>query len=145
MEGVELAVAEISAGVNRSVVKHGDWSDYSVGRMIWVIGLEFWEVLWAVLRRDIHGPHGVVNELRDLAVTCIKGMTRLGRFDLRQQLASGVVIGKFYIYRLQRDNLIWIGIEGGEGMAFPEAAFMAAVADCENLESAVCEFFWENF
>ena len=56
----------------RSLIKHGHWSGYGLVRMVRVLLAELLEVAWALLRRDLHGPHGVVAEATQVAVVCLK-------------------------------------------------------------------------
>ena len=61
------------------LAKHGDWSEYSVCRMIWHIACELLEVFRAAIHRDFYGEHGVYNELSQVAATAVKGMMVLKR------------------------------------------------------------------
>lgn len=79
MESFEQVIADMRGGVERSVRLHGDWEGYPVWRVLWVVLGEFREVVWAAIRFDLHGPHGVVSELRDLAIVAVKGVTVLSR------------------------------------------------------------------
>lgn len=57
----------------RSVLLHGDWSDYSTDRMMGVIIHELMvEAGEAEKRGDITGEHGLVNELVQVASCCMK-------------------------------------------------------------------------
>lgn len=64
--------AQVQPQIVRSVIKYGDWDGYSLARMLWVLLGELFEVAVAVVRRDLHGPHGVVAEVTQVAVVCIK-------------------------------------------------------------------------
>ena len=60
---------------HHSVAKHGTWSDYSVDQMMAVIINELMvEAGGAESQGDIHGEHGVIRELTQVAVCCIKAM-----------------------------------------------------------------------
>jgi hypothetical protein len=72
-------LTRVENGIVRSVAIHGYWGGYGLLRIVRVILGEFLEVLWAVVRCDIHGRDGVIAELRDLAVVCVKGIERLQR------------------------------------------------------------------
>lgn len=72
-----LVLERVGLGVNRSLALHGDWRDYGLSRIGWVVAGELWEVIWAMLRGDIHGEHGVISELRDLAIVCVKAIERM--------------------------------------------------------------------
>lgn len=76
MKRLEEVIREVIQGVERSVVIHGEWPDYSRWRVLRVVAAEFWEVAWAVILNR-RGAHGMVDELRDLAVVSVKGMIRL--------------------------------------------------------------------
>jgi len=79
LKDIDRVMAGIVYGLERSVLLHGDWRNYGLGRMLWVIGREALEVLRALARGDLHGPHGVVAELRDVAICCIKAVMVLKR------------------------------------------------------------------
>lgn len=71
IEAVGLVLSEH----RRSVEKHGNWLDYSVAQMMSVIINELViEAGNAECAGDIHGPHGVVNELAQVAACCIKAI-----------------------------------------------------------------------
>ncbi|MDD2367035.1 MAG: hypothetical protein PHN84_12805 [Desulfuromonadaceae bacterium] len=78
------AFDDIIREYNRSVDLHGDWSDYTTEQMMAVIVNELMvEAGDAELRGDLHGPHGVICELSQVAVCCIKAIIVLsGRPDM---------------------------------------------------------------
>jgi len=69
---VEETIQGVIAEMERSIVIHGDWSDYDQKRMASAIVDEFREFLCAFSRGDETGPHGMIIEARQLAVVCIK-------------------------------------------------------------------------
>lgn len=75
----EVIRQQLMNNVTRSVIKHGTWDNYGLGRMLWYLAGELFEVVVAVARGDLHGPHGVVAELRDVATVCVKAIERLQR------------------------------------------------------------------
>lgn len=75
----EIVRVQLIWNITHSVIKHGTWDDYSLGRMLWHLAGELYEVAAAVVRRDLHGPHGVVAELQDVATVCVKAIERLQR------------------------------------------------------------------
>jgi hypothetical protein len=80
-DAVSLVLDELS----HSIRKHGDWSDYTINQMMSVIIEELLiEAGNAETLRDIHGDHGMIKELAQVAATSIKAMIQLsgGRFEL---------------------------------------------------------------
>lgn len=76
LETLDMILAEHS----RSVELHGDWSDYTVDQMMAVIINELMvEAGGAEQRGDIHGEHGVVRELSQVANCCIKAIMVLSK------------------------------------------------------------------
>lgn len=64
----------------RSIQLHGTWEDYSIEQMTAVIVNELMvEAVGAVERGDIHGEHGVIRELAQVAACCIKEMMVLSQ------------------------------------------------------------------
>lgn len=141
-----------------SVIKHGDWSGYSLPRMLWVLWGELFEVVIAVVRRDLHGPHGVVAEAAQVAVVCIKIVHNL---SLRRRVMANddfkpMCIGPYSITPAVTPGKVWIqsssgaGIKSGlgEGGEFDMVQFKQALAGGEasgDVLGAVDRFFWENF
>ena len=58
----------------RSVQLHGAWNDYTPEMMITVIVNELAELIDAAERGDIHGEHGMIAELAQVAACCKKAM-----------------------------------------------------------------------
>lgn len=59
----------------RSVHLHGTWSDYSIEQMMSVIINELMvEAGGAEAKGDLHGEHGVIRELAQVAACCIKAI-----------------------------------------------------------------------
>lgn len=75
----DIIRVRLENNVARSVVKHGTWDNFGLGRMLWILAGELYEVAAAVVRRDLHGPHGVAAELCDVATVCVKAIERLQR------------------------------------------------------------------
>lgn len=65
--------------LNASIEKHGFWDDYTLKQMWDVIEDERQEVLDAELLEDYYGEHGVMTELLQLAVTCVKMANQLNK------------------------------------------------------------------
>lgn len=64
----------VTAEYHRSVELHGDWYDYTPDQMMAVIINELvMEAGDAEARGDILGEHGMIRELVQTAVCCIKG------------------------------------------------------------------------
>jgi hypothetical protein len=62
----------------RGIAKHGDWSNYSEEQMMSAIINELMvEAGDAEQRGDIHGPHGMIRELAQVAACSIKAMVVL--------------------------------------------------------------------
>lgn len=55
-----------------SLKKHGAWEDYALDDKFKAISGEYMEAAAAREHGDIHGDHGVINELRQTAAMCIK-------------------------------------------------------------------------
>lgn len=63
----------------RSVQMYGTWGDYNLEQMMSVIINELMmEAGSAEARADLHGKHGVVHELAQVAACCIKAIMVLG-------------------------------------------------------------------
>jgi len=74
------ALAMILKERQRSIQLHGNWDDYSIEQMTAVIVNELMvEAVGAVERGDIHGEHGVIRELSQVAACCIKEMMVLSQ------------------------------------------------------------------
>lgn len=63
--------------IKQSIIKHGDWSDYSPVAVHKALSGEFNEYLAAVVADQISGRHGQIDELVDVIVTAVKGIRRL--------------------------------------------------------------------
>lgn len=75
MATVEETINAVIVELERSIVIHGDWTDYDRKRMVAAINGEYREFLRASRRNDEKGPHGMITEARQLAVVCIKYLT----------------------------------------------------------------------
>lgn len=68
-------IAKVRTELDRSIELHGDWHDYTPGRMLDVIHNELLEAEVALQQEDIFGTeHSFYNELSQVAATAIKGM-----------------------------------------------------------------------
>lgn len=85
LDAVDCIVNEYYA----SIVKHGDWSDYSVAQMLEVTGDELLEAMQAAADDDISGVHGIVAEAAHTAVCCIKLMMAVSNQALRPAVVPG--------------------------------------------------------
>ena len=63
--------------IKLSVIKHGDWSGYSIDDVFEKIAGEFDEYREAYVNAELVGKHGQIDELGDVIVTAIKGIRRL--------------------------------------------------------------------
>jgi hypothetical protein len=68
------AIREVKQGYARSLAIHGDWNEYTPWRVIRVVFGEVLELVYAVARRDRDGRHGIVNEMRDVAIVSMKAL-----------------------------------------------------------------------
>jgi hypothetical protein len=72
------ALGEVITEHDRSVLLHGDWQHYDLEQMMSVIINELMmEAGDAVARGDLHGEHGVIAELKQVASCCLKAMVQL--------------------------------------------------------------------
>lgn len=62
-----------------SIQKHGLWDGYNEFQIHKAVFDEYDEYAAALIRGDIHGPHGQRRELLQLANVALKGYMRLGR------------------------------------------------------------------
>lgn len=69
---VEQVIGDLITELERSIIIHGDWSDYDQSQMVVAIMGEANEFFDAVKNSDEVGPHGMIAEARQLAVVCIK-------------------------------------------------------------------------
>lgn len=74
----DRAFSLVSDELQRSIVRHGDWSNYSVDQMLSVIAAEWIEVGEAEARDDLLGEHGMLSELAQVAACCVKALWVLG-------------------------------------------------------------------
>lgn len=72
--GADRAFSLVADELRRSIDLHGDWSGYSLDQMLSVIAAEWIEVGEAEARGDLHGEHGLVRELAQVASSSIKTM-----------------------------------------------------------------------
>jgi len=68
---------ELAVEFYDSIQKHGSWDEYNEYQVHKAVFGEFDEYQNALIKGDIHGPHGQRRELLQLAVTAIKGAMRL--------------------------------------------------------------------
>jgi hypothetical protein len=69
---------ELFERIKRSVRSHrGDWHGYTNEQVFDAVMGEADEYREAYVAEDLHGRHGQINELFDLAVTSIKGVVQL--------------------------------------------------------------------
>lgn len=71
---IDQVLAKVRTELDRSIEKHGDWQSYEPEDMIEKIGRELQEADDAAMNGDMYGPHGMYNELAQVAATAIKGM-----------------------------------------------------------------------
>lgn len=83
---VDEVIDAVIVELERSIVLHGDWSDYNRQAMYKAIRDEFEELQTAWYGGDDTGKHGMINEARQLAVCCIKFL--ICDTDSQQQKAS---------------------------------------------------------
>lgn len=58
-----------------SIAKHGSWHDYTIDQMMAVIINELMvEAGGAEAVGDLHGEHGVIRELAQVAACCVKAI-----------------------------------------------------------------------
>lgn len=72
--GADRAFSLVADELRRSIELHGDWSGYSLDQMLSVIAAEWIEVGEAEARGDLHGEHGLVRELAQVASSSVKTM-----------------------------------------------------------------------
>ncbi|MHB1051372.1 MAG: hypothetical protein ACYC09_14935 [Bacteroidota bacterium] len=71
IDALDMILAEHA----RSVHLHGDWQNYTVDQMMAeIINKLMMEAGEAAGRLDLHGEHGMVRELSQVAACCIKAM-----------------------------------------------------------------------
>lgn len=79
MERLETVLHLVRTGIKDSVELHGDWQGYSPAKVCQVVSGEFSEYMMACVDKQIHGEHGQIDELLDLAIVAIKGVIHLQR------------------------------------------------------------------
>lgn len=82
-------VEELVVRISESLVKHGDWSEYSVSGVFEAVAGEFDEYREAFVRNEVVGRHGQIEELYDLAVTAVKGIRRLAALTPAETARGG--------------------------------------------------------
>lgn len=65
--------------IKESLKKHGDWQEYTPEQVFEVVASEFDEYREALVKGQLEGRHGQVDELLDVAATAVKGILALGR------------------------------------------------------------------
>ena len=75
--------ASVMQEINDSIVKHGDWSDYTFEEMHRAENGERQEVADAVANFDITGRHGLISETKQVAATLLK---RVLQYEARMKL-----------------------------------------------------------
>ena len=78
MQNLEQAVGDVIVELARSMEKHGAWQGYSKWRAVRVIAGELLEVVTALMRGDIHGEHGFLVELKQVASAALKAYLVFG-------------------------------------------------------------------
>jgi len=73
----DAEISQVRAEFIRSLDTHGTWEGYSHEDMFKAIAGEYMEAAAARELGDIHGEHGMVNELRQTAAMCIKANIKL--------------------------------------------------------------------
>ena len=68
---------DVMEKIKHSIIKHGDWSGYSVADVFDKVAGEFDEYREAYVAEVLAGKHGQIDELSDVIVTAIKGIRRL--------------------------------------------------------------------
>lgn len=78
------ACMDLMSEIQRSIDKHGPWSEYDSGHVCKAICDEHDEYMMAYIANDFDGEHGQERELLQVACTAIKGRHRLQQ--IRAQL-----------------------------------------------------------
>lgn len=78
MPDLEQAVGDVIVELARSVEKHGAWAGYSKWRAVRVVAGELLEVVTALVRGDIHGEHGFLVEMKQVASAALKAYLVFG-------------------------------------------------------------------
>lgn len=73
-----LTVVKVEKELFRSCNKYS-WSTYCYLRMVWVIFMELLELAAAVIKRDVHGKHGIITEAAQVSAVCQKMMLEVLR------------------------------------------------------------------
>lgn len=79
MYRLDQTIADVIRGIEDSVLIHGDWQGYTGDKVHETVKGEFEEFDQAHQRGQLHGEHGQIDELRDLAIVAIKGIIHLQR------------------------------------------------------------------
>lgn len=79
-------VQDICLEAERSIRKHGDWSDYDPERCRTELTRELSELQSALDARDWHSPHGVLAELPQSGAVIIKALARFQDFAERGEI-----------------------------------------------------------
>lgn len=78
---LEQVFAETAEELERSIVHHGRWQDYTPEEVMRAVRGEFEEVYKAYHKGDLTSPHGMIEELRQLMVVSFKGVVILGELS----------------------------------------------------------------
>lgn len=70
-------LSEVEALIKPSIIRHTDWSDYTIEQMFDAVLEEMDELREAIEGMDISGRHGVIRESLDVMVVLTKLVRRL--------------------------------------------------------------------
>lgn len=93
MATVEQVLHAVRVEVERSTGLYGDWSDYSVDRMVHETMKEVRELLDAHNGNDVAGPHGMIPEGTQVAACLTKMLVQLARREAAGVRCGAVVVG----------------------------------------------------
>lgn len=71
MQRLNQTIADLIKGIEDSVIIHGDWQEYTETDVYIAVAGEFSEYFQAFTSFEVHGEHGQIDELRDLAIVAI--------------------------------------------------------------------------
>lgn len=82
----EAVLKAVSIEMDRSIAKHGDWSDLSVDSMMVIILREWWELVAAHDADDVAGPHGMLQEATQVAACLVKMLVQLAQREAADEV-----------------------------------------------------------